>query len=322
MDFPQIAAELCRALRGDRSQMQLARRLGYRSNVPANWEARRTAPPATTFFRTCRRLDVPVAEGLSAFLADAPPWLGALESVDGVAALIVSLRGARTTVEFAARSGVSRHALGRWQRGQAEPRLPDLLRLVAYGTGRLLDFIDLFVDPAALPAVQADWERLRRGRALLVDAPWVQPVLLALELADYQALPQHDDDWLVQRLRMTRVRIQQAIDALAETDQIVWTGSRWALHRVQTIDTRRDAAGVIAMRAWFAEAAVGRLRADQADATFSQNLVALSAVDLERLKRLHVAHFREVQALVAQSAPSERIVLLQRFIVPLDEPHH
>lgn len=320
MDTSTLAAELCRALRGSRSQIQLARRLGYRSNVPAAWESGRSAPPLRTFLRAAERVGVPVRPGLADFLACTVEEVPPLDTDEGLAALIRRLRGPRTTTELAEESGLSRHALGRWQRGQAEPRLPDLLRVVEAGTGRLLDFVDVFVDPGELPSVVVAWQRLRDGRELLVRSPWVQPVLLALELAAYQALPAHDTGWLARRLDLEEERVEDALARLEQTDQIQWTGTHFRLHRVRTIDTRRDAAGVLAMRAWFAEDALARLRADQADATFSQNLFSISSADLERLRALHVTHFREVQALVAASEPGERLVLLQRSIVPVDRP--
>lgn len=319
MEHDVLAAEMCRALRGDRSQVQLARRLGYRSNVPATWESGRAAPPLSTFLRAAERLRIPVQEGLACFLSCAEADLE-LGTAEGLGAMIARLRGGQSTVDLAAATGISRHALGRWQRGQAEPRLPDLLRVVDQGTGRLLDFIDIFVRPADLPSARDAWRRLVDGRTLLVARPWVQPVLLALELAAYQDLPGHDDVWLAGRLDMDLARVGDALDRLKATDQIRWTGTHFALHRVRTIDTRRDADGVLAMRGWFAELALDRLREDQADATFSQNLFSISGADLERLRALHVAHFREIQALVAASEPGERLVLLQRSIVPVDQP--
>mgnify|MGYP002818969135 CR=1 FL=1 len=318
MDHDLLAAQVLRALRAHRSQVQLARRLGYRSNVPASWEAGRSAPPATTFFAACDRLRLAYRPALAAFFADDAPFLDELPAADAVAALVVRLRGTRSTVELAARTGLSRHALGRWQRGQAEPRLPELLLLVDRGTGRLPDFVACFVDPAVVPILAEEWRRLLAGRALLVRSPWVQPVLLALELADYQATPRHDDAWLASRLDLPVEQVTDALAALADTEQITWTGTHWALFQVRTIDTRRDAAGVLQMRAWFAGQALDRLRADQPDALFSQNLFTLSEADLARLRALHVRHFREVQALVAQSEPGERIVLLQRSVIPWD----
>ncbi|TNE86954.1 MAG: DUF4423 domain-containing protein [Deltaproteobacteria bacterium] len=318
MDFDALTTEICRTLRGPRSQIQLARRLGYRSNVPATWESGRAAPPATTWFAACLRLGVPVRERLAAFLATAPPWLRQLDEPAGIAALVSTLKGRASAVELAERTGLSRHAIGRFARGEAVPRLPDLLRLVHHTSDRLLDFTAVFVDPSEVPSLADGWARLVEGRRLCIDQPWVQPVLLALELAAYKALPQHSHAWLANRLGMPEERVRDAIAALARTGQVLWDGHHWRWHQVLAVDTRRGSPGVVAMRAWFAEQSLTRLRADQEDALFSQTLCTISEADLARLRELHVSQFRELQALIAQSEPGERVVLLQRSVVPLD----
>lgn len=318
----RIAAELCRALRGPRSQVQLARRLGYRSNVPASWESGRSAPPATTFFAACETLGVPLADGMGAFFSEAVDFVANLGEPAGTAALIQKLRGSLSTRALSERTGLSRHALGRWQRGEATPRLPDLIAIVHHATGRLLDFIHLIVDPATLPSLAERWRQLVVGRDLLIERPWVQPVLLALELVDYRSLERHDTGWLAARLGLQPAVVEEGLRALADTDQIRWTGSHWSLHRVRTIETRRSTAGVVAMRGWFAERALERLRWDQADATFSQNLFAVAEDDIERIRRLQVQYFRELQGLVSASEPSERVVFVQWSVVPWDVREH
>lgn len=46
--------------------------------------------------------------------------------------------------------------------------------------------------------------------------------------------------------------------------------------------------------------------------------MAVSNADFARLKELHLAYFREMQALVADSAPSERVVLFNTELFALD----
>ena len=46
LDFERLSRELLVALRGQRSQVQWSRRLGYRSNVAYAWESGRRWPNA------------------------------------------------------------------------------------------------------------------------------------------------------------------------------------------------------------------------------------------------------------------------------------
>jgi hypothetical protein len=53
---------------------------------------------------------------------------------------------------------------------------------------------------------------------------------------------------------------------------------------------------------------------------FGYNLMAISRADLARLREMHVAYFRSMQALVADSTPSECVVLFNAELFALDEP--
>jgi hypothetical protein len=60
LDFERASRELIRAIRGERSQVALSRRLGYRSNVVYMWESGRRWPTAAETLRAASlcRLDV------------------------------------------------------------------------------------------------------------------------------------------------------------------------------------------------------------------------------------------------------------------------
>lgn len=61
--YVELSRQLLRAVRGRRSQVDLSRRIGYRSNMVYRWEAGECAPSAASFLALCQkqRVDVPGA---------------------------------------------------------------------------------------------------------------------------------------------------------------------------------------------------------------------------------------------------------------------
>lgn len=153
-DWQQAARELLWHLRGERSQRGLARELGYGSNVVWGWEAGRRFPSAGRFLVVCEALGVEVVPVLRAFA----PWcagrlLGISRSSDvPVGAWLDALRGGRTTKDLARSGGVSTHALRRWLKGTAQPRLPDFLRVVEAATDRVCELTRDLVPRELVPA--------------------------------------------------------------------------------------------------------------------------------------------------------------------------
>ena len=77
--------------------------------------------------------------------------------------LLDDLRGSTPILELASRTGRSRFAIARWLKGQAEPRLPDFLRVLEAASQRLLDFLAQLVDPARLRAHDVTLDAVMRA---------------------------------------------------------------------------------------------------------------------------------------------------------------
>jgi transcriptional regulator with XRE-family HTH domain len=314
LDPEQLSQELVRALRGKRSQTAFGRRLGYRSNVVYTWESGRRWPDASTFLRAAGRVGLDVAGALRAFYRGEPPWLASHDpaSPEGVAALLADLRGSVPLGEVALRAGRSRFAVSRWLSGKAEPRLPDLLRMIEATSLRLLDFVAALVDVTQLPSAAGPWARLEAARTMAWASPWAQAVLLGLELREYRRRP-HDDAWLGAQLGLSAEEVQRALEHLSAAGQV--RRERGWYHRIEVraVDVRRSGT---ALKEFWSEVALARLRAGDAG-TFSYNVFTVSEVDLHRLDEMQRAHYRAVRALVAESGPAERVVLLNLQLVPL-----
>jgi hypothetical protein len=311
LDYGLLGAELIRALRGKRSQMALSRRLGYKTNVVYLWEAQKGAPTGAGFLRLAQRVGVDVRHALEQFYRTPPPWLSDHDplAASGVAALLDDLRGASTLVETAEKLRVSRFALSRWLKGDAEPRLPDFLELIEVSSLRLLDFVALLVNPERVPSLDERWARLTLARRAAYERPWSHAILRALELEQYRALPEHEVGWLSRVLGLPLKEEAECLALLEKTGQIEQEGGKWRARQVTTIDTRKDPEAARQLKAWWAR--VGQERFDaHAEGVFSYNLFGVSNADYKRIEALQRAYFRELRSIVAASQPVETVAVV------------
>jgi transcriptional regulator with XRE-family HTH domain len=285
--------------------------------VVHQWERGHSFPSASRALQVAAKVGVDVPAAFREFYRTPPRWLEREEpsSPAGVAAFLDDLRGSTSVVELARYSGKSRFAVARFLSGDAEPRLPDFLRLIEASSLRVLDFIEQLVDPRLLPSAREQWQRLTAARRLAYDEPWSQAVLRALELSSYAALPQHQDGWIALHIGITEEEERQCLARLAESGQIVWQGARWKIENVMALDTRRDPDAARRLRAWWLRR--GAARIEGGDRGLMYNLLGVSSKDLERLRELQKAYLTEVRAIVARSEPVEHVVLAADLLLDL-----
>jgi len=317
MDMELLAAEFVRALRGRRSQAAFSRRLGFQTNVVHTWEAQRRWPTASRALEAAERSGVDVRAALTRFYRTAPKWLTTIDPVspDLVAQLLLDLRGRSTIGDVAERARRSRFAVARWLKGEAEPRLPDFLRMVEATSMRVLDFVAAFVDPDQLPSIGASWRELEAGRRAAFQLPWSHAVLRALELENYRAEPAHRPGFIAAQLGISTEEEKKCIEALEHSGQLAWDGKRYVVTERLT-DTSHNPEAGRALKVWWTRQALERLEQDK-EGLYSYNLFAVSERDYQRLRQLHLDYFRELRSIVAQSRPAERVVLAHLQLLPL-----
>src|SRR4051812_37850292 len=295
MDYESLSSELLRALRGKRSQTAFSKRLGYRSNVAYAWESGRAWPTALDFFGVLERSGRKLGPALAAFFRMPAGARVALDltSARGVAAFLDDLRGQTAIVDLARSAKRSRFAVARWLKGDAEPRLPDFLRMVECASLRVLDFIACFIDPSTLPSAAKVWRELEIARRAAYEMPWSHAVLRVIELPEYRNLRAHEPGFIAERLRISREEEERCIELLLDTGQLKKQGRRLVAGAALTVDTRGDAARSRDAKAFWTRVALERIEAGT-EGTFSYNLFSVSRVDLERIRELHRAYFREL----------------------------
>lgn len=313
VEWQHLAAELVRARRGARTQKQLSRALGYKSNVVFAWEAERDIVTASAFFRLAERTGPP--PDLEGFLGRDPPDL---RDKLGVAAFLKQLLGKRKAGELGEQLGRDRHAVGRWLRGQTEVPLGDFLHVIEITTLRIYDFLALFVEPAELPQAAPGYKLLEAARESARQMPWSHAVVHMVELPSYRKLKSHERGWFASRLGISTQDEDSCLRLLVETGQLRHDSGRYTGTKSLNVDTRRDPLATRELASfWMKEGAKRVLTPGQG--RFAFNTFALCKKDVQRAKELQSEYFRQLRALVAESEPAEAVAVATFQFFPLYE---
>jgi len=309
----QVAQELLRAIRGDRSQLQFSRRLGFRSDAVAEWEAGRRFPTAAGLFRACQVAGIDVFGAAEGFHEVAAPSLGDASDA-GVAAWLSILKGDLSIASLAARIDRSRYAVSRWLSGRTRPRVPDFLRMIDAMTGRLPDFVGLLVSISQVPLLSAVHRRTRRARRLLRDEPWAVAVLALLETGR----DLHSAADVSEALRMEVSDASRCIERLVAAGVVRRVRGRLESTGGKLIVDTDVTPGVPeAQKRHWSAIAMERMSTRTSLDAFGYSVFGVSREDLGRIREAHIAYYRQVRAIAAASEPTDTVALLNVQLVDL-----
>jgi len=311
----QSSRELLRALRGPRSQVAFARRLGFRSNVPAAWEGGHRCPRTAEVIRVAGRVGVDVGAAVSRF----HPPAGGVFDHENIGPWLRELQGQTTTAELAERAGCTAPQLRRWLSGRASPRLFQLLAVVDGLTGRAPDLVGELVDIEQVPSLAPRWRAARTQRRLAFQHPWTAAVRILVEARPVPA--EGAAQVLGQRLGQPPALLQEALDLLVSHGLLCEEGGLLRASGEMTVDMRPSAEDRHRLRAHWARVGAERVAAGLPD-LFSFSLVAVSRADLDTIRQLQRRYFRELRGIVAASSPSEvgALILAQVAEWPTEDP--
>lgn len=305
-------------MRGRRSQTQLMRRLGYASNAPYLWESGRRFPPTSVLVRllTLKGSTLGGMTGFAGMPEPLPRSWGARET--GV--WLRELLGETPATEIARAVQSDRGTVARWLRGQTEPRVPELLRLVDTLTHRLVELVALFVEPERLPSLRGLARQLRAQARIAYELPWSHALLRSLELREYRDAGRHVPERLARAIGLEAEEVETLLTELRAAGLIRRWKGQWRPVSVLTVDTRARVEGDRLLKLHWAKVATQRLEAGpiRVDSYFSYNLCAVSHADYTRIRELHQEYYERVRRVVAESKTADRVLLINQQLVPLD----
>lgn len=318
IDALQLARQLIRALRADATQEAFSRTLRCQSNVLYTWEAGLRFPSAGRFFDAVSATGLDPSQCVARFLRTHPSWLERtpLNQAEGVAEFLGELKGQRSIADLARATGKSRFAVARWLAGETQPRLPDLLTLIHASSYRLPDFVATLVDPARVPLLAQTWLQLEAARKAAYAAPWCHALLRLIETERFSAA-QSDLSRMAGLLGLSHKQAEEALTLLEHSGQVVRAGQHLRVHSTDNVDLAQDPAALRTLKAWAARTGLSRIE-QGLPGTYSFNVFCVSERDYQRLQQLHRSYFRQLRAIVAESTPSERVVMTNLQLFALD----
>jgi len=307
------ASQFLRALRGKRSQRQLARRLGYRGNPITDWERGERFPTVHEVLRAASVSGIDVA---AAFARFSPGFQLSLATGEWeVGAWLSRLRGETPIAELAQRMSSSRFSVARWLHGDAKPRLPDFFRLLDAITHRLPDWVAAFVPLEGVPLLKPRYDAAQAAKHLAFEVPWSEAVLRLLETAGYRAARRRHDQYLATALGIGVAEVRDCTEQLLAAGLVEKRAGRLVPREQGAVDTQGGREALHRLKRHWSHVAAERLQAPREADYFAYNVVSVSAADLERIReRLRVA-FREIRSLVAASRPEEVAALINLQVV-------
>ncbi len=322
-----LSREVLRAIRGRRSQVALARRLGYRGNPITDWERGERWPTAAEVLRVAAVCRLPVREAFSKLVPLEPPQPTMVSGRDRrrggewkIHAWLTALRGNMSNTELAERMGVSRYVVSRWCSGVTNLRFYEFLQYIDALTGRVEDWIAHLVSIEQVPSLATRHQQTRAARRIALEQPWTEAILRVIETERYREQPAVAHATLAATLGITEEALEQSMAGLVKADIVTRRHDPTTGHvyfealRELSVDTRADPEAVRTLQEHWLEVALRRAERREND-WFAYNVFSCSEADLARIREDLKRAFRESRAVIATSQPTETAgLLLMQFV--------
>ncbi|MGB0646092.1 MAG: hypothetical protein ACPGQS_02895 [Bradymonadia bacterium] len=238
IDYEHLTQELFKTLRGRSSQGAFSRRLGFQTNVAYRWESGLRTPNANDLLMV---LDIRISAPRENIWRFASPFNQDEQSTSNWCwgRWLSLIKGQCSVKALSNATGLSAQAIRRIFRGDVTPKVDRLLQLIQVLTNRLLDFVQLFVDPKTLPSLASLVDVQTAQRALSTQFLNTELIIASLETDAYQALDAHSNQWIATHLQLELEEVTHTVDALKKTGGLYSVGQKLKTQPNRFVNTRR-----------------------------------------------------------------------------------
>lgn len=176
INFEVLAVETIRALRGDRSQLQISRELGFSFNQIGKWESFEKRILWDDFVLLTKLKQAPLNKALLLLS------LGYGGTKAGN--ILAELKADLSATEFARRLGFNRVQFSRWLNGTADVPLADMLSIFQHVRNGVAQFILRILAGTTIPSSLRDSLLPLKEYNIYAEVPWIGLITLAIDHKD------------------------------------------------------------------------------------------------------------------------------------------
>lgn len=253
MNYSQLKREILLSLRGEKTQQELSRELGFSFNQVGKWEADLKILKWSDFAAMILKLDRPLKELLRDLF-----YLVSEDPADAVNVLrcLRNFNSFDSIESMAASLGRHPSVLKRWLSGTTEPDVEAVFQLMDLRPEVFTGFVTALVPLETVPSLRARMAQFQAEANALAE-PQTTLVALCLELEEYKKLSRHSDAFISDKTGLSLSTVRRGLQHLEDCGNLHFNGRIYS--RKAYVSHWRDKYFVAKFRRYWTEKSLQRL---------------------------------------------------------------
>lgn len=222
INHDQLAREIVRAIRGEATQRDLSRKLGYTFNQVGKWESGSTHISWDDFVQLATSEGHDIEKHFRrifwSFVGDSD---GAFNSKSVINYFLTDHRFIQRALASSTRT------IRRLKAGESHVMLADVHRLIALQPSLLMGWLEGFTDPSQIPEVQAFYAWHLKCLELVAGNPLAVFVKASVELDAYKNLERHSDEFVARHATCSTEEAHATLKQLLDLGCVEFDGTRY-----------------------------------------------------------------------------------------------
>ncbi|TNF00954.1 MAG: XRE family transcriptional regulator [Deltaproteobacteria bacterium] len=306
MDYKIVVSQIVRELRGDLSQEQLNRKLGFKSNQVYRWEKGHAKVDWDDFILLSKKLKL----DLNLLLRSYFRFNGSAEDIPS---LFDHLFAGQSLSRISKRVGISEGKLRRLSNGQTSITLDDFLKVI-FGLDRMesLAFVHELAGNKTLASLKEEKKLMDNIVKSYFKHPELGLLLVCLNLPGYKKLSFHQDSWLAEVSGIELKKVNTLLKLCLELKLVEKLEGKYILTPFKLSD-RGDRASMMKVRSFWTKKALDKQKILAPQDAYGSIVFTTSKSARDKIIGSYLRFFEEFKQIVEEDKSPHQIPLVMNF---------
>ncbi len=197
MCYEKLKIDLLKTIRGDKTQQQVNKKLGFDFNQVSRWETQQKRILWPEFVRYCELSNINITQSLKRVFTyhDKP---------EDYKTLVRHLSADKKMSVMSNKTKISRYIIRRWMNNTYPPTLEEMFQVMEVYQSTLINFIDDLVGVEHVKAFSRKQKAYVAEKNFIYKYPYFAAVALCLELKQYKRLKAHQKGFIAKRIGISQ----------------------------------------------------------------------------------------------------------------------